>query len=406
MITNAVAKAAGAKNRAYKIHDQGGMHLLVRPTGTKSWQQKYRWNGREKLLTIGTYPDVSIAQARILQEEAKDAIARNVDPARLKLRTPAGENFSDIARDWHRHNLPRWSPAHSADVLAQLEADVLPEIGSLAVADIDAAQLLALVRKIEGRGAIEAAGRLRQRLSAMFQYAIALSKADIDPAAQLGRAMAAKGVAVPHPALVDLDECRALLDACDKSGAAPDTIAASRFLALTAVRLDCVLGARWEEIEDLDGSEPVWRIPAARMKLSRAKKADRRFDHIVPLASPAVSLLGKIGNNSARPDKAGLIFTGRGGIAPIAPGTLRDLYIRAGYRGRHVPHGWRASFSTILNEQLGEEWRFAIDGGLAHSAKGKTEAAYNRSDQLGRRRHVFDRWGEMLSNPREVAEQR
>ncbi|MGB7407131.1 MAG: integrase arm-type DNA-binding domain-containing protein [Pontixanthobacter sp.] len=397
MLTNAVAKAAGAKTRAYKIHDQGGMHLLVRPTGTKSWQQKYRWKGREKLLTIGQYPDVSIAQARILQEEAKDAIARHVDPARIKSSAPTGETFGDIARDWHRHNLPHWSTAHAVDVLGQLKVDVFPQIENSAIGEIDAAQLLDIVRSVEQRGAVEAAGRLRQRLSAIFQYAIALSKTDTDPAAQLGRAMAAKGVSVPHPALTDLDDCRRLIADCEDLRAAPDTLAASRFLALTAVRLDCALGARWDEVEGLDGDAPIWRVPAARMKLSRAKKGDNRYDHIVPLARPAVALLRDVAVKSAQPVKAGLIFTGRGGVAPIAPGTLRDLYIRAGYQGRHVPHGWRASFSTILNEQLGEEWRFAIDSALAHSAKGKVEAAYNRSQQLDRRRQVFDRWGELLS---------
>lgn len=395
MITNAAARAAGAQSRAYKLFDQGGMHLLVRPTGTKSWQQKYRWRGREKLLTIGQFPEINVARARILQAEAKDALERGVDPSTAPT---AADTFERLARAWHRHQRGAWSDAHAGDVLASLERDVLPSLGEREVDAIQPRELLELVRAVEDRGCLETAGRLRQRLSAIFGFGIAEGLCQTDPAAQLGRAMTRGKLSTPHPALTDIGDCRALLAACEASSAAAVTVAASRFLALTAVRLDAVRGMRWGEI-DLDAR--IWTVPAARMKLSRVKKGEARFDHVVPLSGPALFVLrGAVDSAPSNADEKinTLVFPGRTADAPIGAGAIRDLYARLGYSGKHVPHGWRSSFSTILNEELGEEWRHDIDRALAHAGMGKVEAAYNRSQMLDRRRTLLDRWSELLSN--------
>ncbi len=394
MLTNAAARAAGARDRAYKLHDQGGLHLLVRPTGTKSWQQKYRWRGREKLLTLGQFPQINVAQARLLQAEAKDALERGVDPSKVP---SSADTFERLARAWHRHHRGAWSPAHAADVLASLERDVFPSLGERAVDAIQPRELLELVRAVEIRGCLETAGRLRQRLSAIFGFGIAEGLCQSDPAAQLGRAMARGKLSTPHPALTDIADCRALLAACEASPAAAATVAASRFLALTAVRLDAVRGMRWGEV-DLDAR--TWTVPAARMKLSRVKKGDARFDHVVPLNEAALFVLrGALNSVPSNEDEkiSALVFPGRSGEAPIGAGAIRDLYARLGYDGRHVPHGWRSSFSTILNEELGEEWRHDIDRALAHAGMGKVEAAYNRSQLLDRRRTLLNRWGELIS---------
>lgn len=393
MLTDAAAKAAGAQTRAYKLHDQGGLHLLVRPTGTKSWQQKYRWRGREKLLTLGQYPEVSISRARILQAEAKDRLERGVDPSGsvdMKVNT-----LEQLARAWHRHHKASWSKAHADDVLASLERDVFPDLGARQIGAVTPRELLQVVRQVEARGCLETAGRLRQRLSAIFGYGIAEDMIDHDPAAQLGRAMKKGKLSVPHPALTDIDECRELLRACESAEAQAVTVMASRFLALTAVRLEAVRGMRWEEV---DLEDRIWTVPAARMKLSKAKKGEERFDHVVPLSEPAMFVLRGLRSvtSSEVEDLKRLVFPGRNG-GPIGEGTIRELYIRVGFGGRHVPHGWRSSFSTILNEDLGEEWRRDIDRALAHSPKDKVEAAYNRSQLLDRRRELFDRWGAMLT---------
>lgn len=405
MITNTAAKAAGAQARAYKLHDQGGLHLLVRPTGSKSWQLKYRWRSREKLLTLGQFPEVNVNRARILQAEAKEQLAAGVDPG-----SQGGKSlhiFEELARLWYRANLPAWSEAHAEDVLASLERDIFPDLGASAADTITAPQLLSQIEAIAQRGCRTSAHRVRQRLAEIFAFGRARGLVTGNPAADLGAAMLSPPPARPHPALTDLCTLRKLLTACEGTPARAETILASRFLALTAVRLAAVRGMRWGEV---DLAARTWTVPAARMKLSRAKKDDQRYDHVVPLSAAAASTLGAIrlkslaGSNfglssetaNEGADLQRLVFPGRDG-APIAGGAIRELYERAGFAGQHVPHGWRASFSTILNEELGPEWRFDIDAALGHAGKGKVEAAYNRSAQLGRRRELMDRWGRLLA---------
>lgn len=391
MLTNAAAKAAGAQARAYKLHDQGGLHLLVRPTGSKSWQLKYRWHGREKLLTLGQFPEVNVNRARILQAEAKEQLAAGVDPGG---KAAARDTLEQLARLWYEANLPGWSTAHAEDVLASLERDIFPELGSATADSIAAPQLLRAIEAIAGRGCRTTAHRVRQRLAEIFAFGRARGLVTGNPAADLGAAMLSPPPARPHAALTSIDDCRQLLAACDRDEARPETILASRFLALTAVRLAAVRGMVWAEV-DLEAR--TWTVPAARMKLSRAKKDDARYDHVVPLSEAAVAVLRQADEKFGCGTRTSpLVFPGRDG-GPIAAGAIRELYDRAGFAGRHVPHGWRASFSTILNEELGPGWRFDIDAALGHAGKGKVEAAYNRSAQLGRRRELFDRWGALLS---------
>lgn len=390
MLTIGAVKAAAPQARAYKLFDGGGMFLFVTPAGAKSWRLKYRWRGREKLLVLGRFPEMTLPAARAAREAARLQLDAGADPGR---RHQDGDRFEAVARAWHQHQLARWSPAHGEDVMSSLERDVFPAIGARPIGSIEAAELLELVRGVEARGCLESAGRLRQRLSAIFGFAIAEGHTKSDPAAQLGRAMVGGKLSTPHPALVTIAECRALIAAIAALDVSPTIRGASLMLALTAVRLDAVRGMRWDEIEGLDGDEPIWRVPPARMKLSRVKKGEERFAHLVPLSPPAADLLRgrrKMARGSA------LVFPGRDPARPIGAATLRDLYVRAGYAGRHVPHGWRASFSTILNEELGDRWSAAIDAALAHSAKDKVEAAYNRAQRLQRRRELMNRWGELL----------
>ena len=301
-------------------------------------------------------------------------------------------SVEQLARAWYVAKLPAWSPEHATDVLASLENDIFPDLGVRDAGSIGPRELLDAVRAIEARGRRVRAHRVRQRLAEIFAFGKAEGLVDVNPAADLGAAMIAPPPPSPHPAFTAIADCRALLDACDRDCARPTTVLASRFLALTAVRLDAVRGMVWAEV-DLDAR--LWTVPAGRMKLSRAKKGDSRHDHAVPLSVTAIAVLKAArGAAEAQPDQ--LVFSGRAGAAPIGAGAIRELYVRAGFAGRHVPHGWRASFSTILNEEMGPEWRFDIDAALAHAGKGKVEAAYNRSVQLDRRREVFDRWGALL----------
>lgn len=391
MLTIGAVKAAAPQARAYKLTDGGGMFLFVTPAGAKSWRLKYRWRGREKLLVLGRWPDMPLPAARTARELAKQQLLAGVDPGKKAER---GDSFEAIARAWHAHQLERWSPTHAEDVLASLVRDVFPAIGARPIGSIEPNELLELVRDVEARGCLESAGRLRQRLSAIFGFAIAEGHKTTDAAAQLGRAMKGGKLATPHPALVSIDDCRALLEECAGLDVAPAVLGASQLLALTAVRLDAVRGMAWEEISDIDGDQPLWRVPPERMKLSRAKKEEERFAHIVPLSPAAVEVLRAA---ARRRRGSALVFPGRNPARPIGEATLRELYGRTSFAGRHVPHGWRASFSTILNEEMGEIWSAAIDAALAHSTKDKVEAAYNRAQRLQRRRELMNRWGELLA---------
>lgn len=397
MLTNAAVKAARPRAAAYKLADAGGLHLYVAPTGLRSWRWRFRLAGKEQLLTIGAFPDIGLDQARAARDQAREQLDRGEDPrVGRSAEDPRVRAFEYIGRRWHAHMLPRWTPTHAADVLASLERNVFPAIGAMPIAAITPPVLLTALRAIEGRGSLETARRVHQRVRKIFGYAIAEDLTDNNPAALIAEALTPPPPPVHHPALLEIGDARALLAAAELVDVAPMVQLGSRFLALTAVRLAAVLGMRWNEVEDLDGAAPTWRVPAARMKLRAAKKLDPKNDHIVPLSWAAVDVLRQARDLAGGPmliQPGDLVFEDDGG--PLSEGAIGALYIRAGYAGRHVPHGWRATFATILNERFPED-HVAIDRALAHSPKDKVAAAYDRSAQLARRRRLFQAWADEL----------
>ena len=406
MLTIAAVKAARTKPRANKMYDERGLFLFVSPSGLKSYRLRFRFGGKEQLLVIGSHPEVTLDQARDRRDAAHVSIATGIDPRTIGAGPMTGgskvQSFETAARAWHALRLADWTPIHASDVLVSLERDAFPAIGALPLGDVTRPQVLALLRKIEARGAKETARRIQQRISCVFKLAMSEGWCDINPAADVTEGLAKARAGGRHPAIVDAAELRDLLAAVDALRAQPVVVLASRFLALTAVRLGSLRGARWDEIEDLDGADPIWRVPAARMKLSAEKKLDAANDHIVPLSPAAVTVLRRVRAIAAA---SPLIFPAGGGTVPIAERAIGDLYHRAGYAGRHVPHGWRASFSTILNEALPDQ-RGTIDRALGHAGGGKeaaelkinvaVEGAYNRSTHLVPRRALFDAWAAIL----------
>lgn len=395
-LSNAAVKAARPRSRAYKMFDERGLFLFVTPGGLRSWRLRYRIDGREKLLCLGQWPDLQLVDARDKAEEARGLVAQGVDPTGTAKAARQIRTFESVAREWHAMQLDRWTGRHAEDVVDSLARDVFPDIGSLPIGAIGAPAVLQVLRDVERRGSIETARRIRQRISAVFSFAIAEGIVDQDPAAIVGKALRPPAPTKRQPALLELAQVRKLLADCDLAGGPPIVRLASRFLALTAVRMGTLLGTSWDEFDGLDGEAPLWRVPAARMKLARVKKDDRANDHIVPLSAEAVAVLQRarafLNCGAEKPEipKSGLIF-------PIRPAAIGALYKRAGYDGRHVPHGWRASFSTIMNERF-PEYRAAIDMALAHTPKGESESegAYNRAQLLDRRRVIFQRWGSLL----------
>jgi integrase len=396
MLTPAAVKAAQPQTRAYKLCDAKGLHLFIAPTGLRAWRLKYRRAGREQVVTLGHYPFMSLPAARAARDAAKERLRAGAAPVGAQAADEIS-TFAQLAHAWHADQAKRWSTVHAADVLASLERDVFPVLGEELLASIDAPMVLQVLELVEGRGRLVTGKRIRQRISSVFRYGIARKHCTEDPAAILSRSMAPARPPRQHAALLTAVECRELLARCYSTSTRPVVLLASRFLALTAVRFDAVRGMCWGEVEDLDGKEPVWRVPAARMKLALVKKNDGRFDHLVPLSQAAVKVLQICRAALDHVADAGeLVFRAGANNVPIGEGAIRQLYIDAGYKGRHVPHGWRASFSTILNELMPSE-RGEIDRALAHTPKDKVEAAYNRSMQLARRRALFDQWGALLT---------
>lgn len=401
MLTNATVKAARPGARPYKLADAGGLYLYVRPNGRRTWRMKFRLAGREQLLTFGDFPDVDLGAARELRDGAREQLGRGEDP-RAHSAPAELVTFEALARRWHEEQRQHWSAEHGADVIASLERDVFPAIGALAPAAINARRVRELLRSVEDRGCRETARRLRERVSGVFRLGIHDELCSADPAAIVADRLGPRPLQTPQPAIVSIEAARTLLADVDALEAGAIAKLASRFLALTAVRLGTLRGALRAEIEgvawtdpDAEPVEPLWRIPPGRLKLRKARKADPAAEHVVPLSREAVAVLRAL---YALTGPSALLFPGRRRGRPIGEGAIGDLYDRAGYAGRHVPHGWRATFSTILNERFPEE-QALIDQALAHvvKSKGKVEGAYNRAQHLVRLRDLFQRWAALLA---------
>lgn len=407
MLTDVAIRNAQPRAKRFKLADAHGLYLEVLPTGSKSWRWKYRFAGVEKRLTLGPYPLISIRRARELRDEARVALLGGTDPGaqRRAARTQVqyGETFEAIARSWHEKKRKTLTPRYAEQVLTRLEANVFPHLGRLPIREITPPLVLEAIRRIEQRGAVTMAHEVRGHVSEVFVWAIAAGLADSDPAAIIRRALAPMPSS-RRPALITLPEVRALLATIDRLPRAQEgTKLASRLLALTAVRPGPLRMAEKSEFGDLDGATPLWRIPAAKMKLSLRNKGDAAFDFVVPLAPQAVEIVRKAMDLTGGPaSKQRLLFPGVSRRQPISDSTLSQLYLDAGYRGRHVPHGWRASFSTIMNERAAKagrpEDRAIIDLMLAHM-RDDVEAAYNRAAYMGRRRELACEWAQLLTGP-------
>ncbi len=402
MLTNAAISRARPKDRAFKLPDTGGLYLWITPGGYRSWRLRFRdpATGKDQTLTIGASTELSLDQARARRDAARAQLARGEDPRTCAISKTA--NLAAAARAWHAHRASGWSPVHAADVLGSLERDAFPAIGDMALDAIGPADILDVLRAVERRGSIETARRLRQRLAAIYDFAREEGWTTAAPVGK-GEALANAPASGCQAALIEVDELVALRVAVESLDALPVLKLASRFLALTAVRLAALRGMRWDEVEDLDGPEPIWRVPAARMKLKAAKKVDPKNDHLVPLSSAAVAVLRAARAIGGTTTADGLVFPGRrGGDAPIGEGAIGELYGRTDFDGRHVPHGWRSSFSTVMNERRPHD-RAAIDQALGHKPKtkgegvGKSEGAYNRATYLPLRRVILEEWGALIA---------
>lgn len=461
MLSDAQIKAAKPRAKDYRLGDSNQLYLHVSTAGGRLWRMNYtfgrnaRGKPKQKTLSFGPYPAVTLLQARAKRDAAKTLLAQGLDPAEAQRSAERAQemvvrnSFRSVADEWfelysgwsvakHRawvaangpdwslaaasnwivENGVRWSAVHSANVLRSLIADVLPVIGDRPIAGLTGRDVLDVLRPVEKRGAVETAHRIRQRMSAIFKYGIVLGACDNDPAAGLVAVLKPVPRATPQPAIIDgcrtqderLTAARQMLIDCEATRSRGATKLALRLIMLTALRPGELAGARWAEFRDLDGDEPHWRIPAARMKGTTARKADAREDHIVPLARQAVETMEALRSVTGRYE---LCFPGERHVhKPMSDNTLRALLIRAGYYQRHVLHGARACFSTIMNERPAKDRqdgdRAVIDLMLAHLPQSRgsegrpgalvseSEGQYNRAAYMDRRRELAQEWADML----------
>jgi integrase len=389
-LTDTRVRNAKPKATAYKLSDGGGMYLLVTPRGARYWRLDYRFAGKRRTLALGVYPIVTLSDARTHREQVRRLLGQNIDPSVDKKVTKhaaklANDNtFEAVAREWIANQRNRLSQRYRDLLLARLEADIFPQIGSRPIAGIAALELLGALRRVEQRGAIETALRLRQTCGQVFRYAIATGRAKHDPSADLRGALKSTGRPRGHKAM-PLDEVPKFLSALAVYDGELRTRLALRLTVLTFARTTELRAARWSEFENLAGDEPLWRIPAERTKMKR--------EHIVPLAPQAVAAVHEL---RALPgsENSPFLFPSPSREGYMSNNTMLYALYRMAYHGRATVHGFRAMASTALNEMGFRS--DVIERQLAHKEQNAVRAAYNRAEYIVERRAMMKHWANYL----------
>ncbi len=388
-LTDTKARNAKPKDKPYRVADGGGMYLEIMPTGSKYWRWKYRFDGKEKRLALGVYPEVTLAAARLnrdtqrklLKEKGSDPLqARREEKIAAKVR--AGNTFEAVARQWWDHWKGVRSVRHADYVLRRLDADIFPVLGGKPLAEITAPQLLAVIRAIEKRGALDIAKRALQTCGQIFRYGVAHGLCERNPVADIKPQDALKPRSKQNYVRLSAAEFPELLRKIEVYDGALTTRLALRLMALTFVRTSELIGARWKEI-DLSAAE--WRIPAERMKM--------KTPHIVPLSRQALETLQALFSITGTND---LLFPGeRNHQKPMSNNTILFALYRMGYHSRMTGHGFRGLASTILHE-AGFRHDY-IELQLAHQERDEISASYNHALYLKERRAMMQAWADMLA---------
>lgn len=404
-LTDIAIKQAKPTEKTRRMADSQGLYLEIAPSGGKWWRWKYRFGGKEKRLALGVYPEITLTQARKDRDSSRELLkagtdpsaARKVDKARSTISTDSG--FEVVAREWHKTKATGWAASHADTTIARLEKDVFPWIGTRPMPEIDAPELLAMLRRVEARGAIETTHRLREIIGQVFRYGIASGRATRNPAADLqGTLMTA--TARHHAAIVEPKQLADLVRAMRGYRGSPVVRTALQFSALVFQRPGEVRAALWSEI-DLNGA--MWTIPAARMKRSVDQKANGQ-PHLVPLSTQAAALLRDLHPLTGHHGPAGCVFPSeRGEGRPLSENGVRMALRTLGYdNDTMTPHGFRATARTILDEVLGERVDI-IEAQLAHTVRDPLGRAYNRTTFLPERKAMMQRWADYLDQLAEGA---
>lgn len=380
-LTDNAIKALKPKDKPYKASDEKGLFLLVNTNGSRYWRFKYRFGGKEQLLAIGVYPDVSLKEARNKRDEARKQLQDGINPNEAKkeqkqqIHLALTNSFEAIAQEWLALNKQKWTEKHCQHVTSSLEQDVFPIFGHKAIDTIKPLEVLAVLRQIEARGAMDIAKRVKQRCEAVFRYALITERVTYNPVSDLKDALIS--VKAQNYAALTSKELPTFLQAFAAYACEHQTRIAFNLLMLTGVRTGELIAAQWSEF---DFRAKEWRIPAERMK--------KRQEHIVPLSRQAIALLEEI-----RPltGHFALVFPHRSEpLKPMSNATFLRVIERIGYKGRMTGHGLRSVFSSVLNES--NLWNTdAIERQLAHVPANKVKGAYLRT-QFMIERHKMMQW--------------
>ena len=384
-------RATKPREKPFKVFDADGLFMVVNPNGNRWWRMRYRYAGRDQLLSLGIYPDTPLALAREKRDAIRKQLAAGIDPSAERKTQKAAlvdakrNTFEGTARDWHKAFKPQWSAHHADRILQRLNDNVFPWIGSKPIGEVSSKDITACLDRCRERGAIDTARRLLQIIKQIYAWAVTQKRAAASPAAHIQPRTVLPSIDVKHRAAIkDPQQFSVLLKALDGYQGSFIVKSAVRLLALVFVRPGELRCARWEEI-NFETKE--WRIPAERMKMAE--------QHIVPLSKQAIEILREV-QPLTDADGTGLVFpSSRNPSRPISENTL-NLVVRAcGFsQEQHCSHGFRGSASTMLNEQ---GWnKDAIERQLAHGPRDKVRAAYNSAEHLPLRRKMMQAWADYI----------
>ncbi len=396
-LSDPAVKKAKPEAKPYKMADGGGMYLEVMPTGSKYWRLKYRFGGKEKRLAFGVYPDVSLAQARDRRYEARKLLASGIDPGALKQAQKAADvllnenSFEVVAREWFVRHSPNWKENHSSKIITRLEKDIFPWIGARPIADIAAPELLATIRRIESRGALETAHRALANCGQVFRYAVATGRAQRDPSGDLRGALPPVKRDKHFAAITEPQKVGELMRDIDGYQGSFIVKCAFKLSPLLFVRPGELRKMEWADV-NLDAAEWVYFVTKTETQ------------HIVPLARQAVETLREIQPLTGH---GKYVFPGeRDHDRPMSDNAIRSALRRLGWSNEEMtPHGFRAMASTILdNMGYKQEW---LERQLAHEEPNKVKAAYKRDAwrmYLPERTAMMQAWADYLNKLKAGAE--
>lgn len=395
-----------AGEKPFKLADGEGMYLLVLPTGSKYWRMDYRLDGKRKTLALGTFPDVSLEQARSKRADARKLIRNGIDPSgmkkaakleRRKVEQVAENCFRNLATEFHKVKSPMWTVGHAKQWLGNLEKYAMPVIGDRPITEIEPMEVMQIMRTMEAQGIYETRDRLLQTIGAVFKYAMATGRARTNPADV--RIALAERPKVENFACISPSELPKFLRSVDEyedmAKVSPIAISAFRLLMLTATRTSEVRFAKWADF-DLDAG--CWIIPAEQ--IGRKGKGDRRKDHAVPLSSQAVTLLQDLYPITGQGE---FVFPNRNRMGRvISENTVLKIIETLGYKGRMTGHGFRSLARSILGD-MGCRWE-VLEAMLSHALVNQTAAAYVRTNYFEERRGIMQRWADHLDQLKAGAE--